>query len=282
MARKPRIVGEELYHHVYAWGNDRHPIFKQRSHYIRYLGYAGEYSKRYDVDLIAYALIWWHIHLFVFDLLGNLPRFMNSLHGRYAQYLNRSAGRVGHVFGERYNNKVVEANEYGLWLSRYIHRQPIELGLVENPRDYEWTSHRAYMGLAPIGSLKPNVILDQFGRGKKGAELFENFVTGAEDGPVDWNDANSVIIGSSDFKDEIRLRTIRKTRGDVRSADLVELVAQRLGVEPGVISAPRGIEERRIRHNAFAILVDEYGFSLSEVARGIGVSATAVMKAVRK
>jgi putative transposase len=281
LARKRRLIGEELYHHVYAWGNDHHPVFKRRSHYMKYLQYAGEYARRYDVDMVAYALMWWHVHLFVFDLLGNLSRFMNSLHGRYAKYLNSSTGRVGHVFGERYNNKVVQANEYGLWLSRYIHRQPVEAGLVRNPMDYEWTSLRAYMGLAPQGFVKPKVILDQFGKGKRRIRLYEEFVTGAEEGPVDWGDTAATIVGMSDFEEQIRFKTAAKKRRDSENVDVAHLVSCDLGVEQRVFLNPSGRDERRRRHRAFAILVNEYGFSLSEIARSAGVSTTAVVKALK-
>ena len=54
--------------------------------------------------------------------------------------------RTIHVFGNRFKNKVVDANSYGLWLSQYIHRQVVEAGLVSNPENYEWTSYHTYIG----------------------------------------------------------------------------------------------------------------------------------------
>ena len=110
MARRPRLFGEELYHHIYAWGNNQQAIFVTDKHYERYINFLGRYSRDNQIDMIAYALMQSHVHLFVYDRLGKISLFMNELHGEYAQYFNHVTGRVGHVFGERFNNKVVQAN----------------------------------------------------------------------------------------------------------------------------------------------------------------------------
>ena len=187
MARRPRLFGEELYHHLYAWGNNRQAIFIDDQHYVRYLNFVEKYSKEYRVDIIAYALMQTHIHLFVYDLRGKVSQFMNSLHGEYAQYFNHMTGRVGHVFGERFNNKIVQANEYGLWLSRYIHRQALNAGLVRDPRDYPWTSYPRYVGETALDFVKPDVILEQFGNEQERISRYEEFILGVAKGPIDWD-----------------------------------------------------------------------------------------------
>jgi len=94
MPRKSRLKGKRLYHHIYAWGNDRHPVFKADEHYVKYLDYLGYYSLHYQIEVIAYALMVWHVHLFLFDVADRVSEFMKSLHGEYAQYFNRRDGRV--------------------------------------------------------------------------------------------------------------------------------------------------------------------------------------------
>jgi len=49
---KPRMHGTDTYHHIYAWGNDRHPVFKKSVHYQKYLLLLGKYSKAFAVDII--------------------------------------------------------------------------------------------------------------------------------------------------------------------------------------------------------------------------------------
>jgi len=62
MAKRPRLFGPELYHHIYNRGNDRHPLFKTESDFERYLEYLRIYSRYFAIDIIAYALMEWHIH----------------------------------------------------------------------------------------------------------------------------------------------------------------------------------------------------------------------------
>ena len=57
MKWKKRLCGEDLYHHIYAWGNDRHPVFKEDYHYKKYLQLLKKYANENRIDVIAYALM---------------------------------------------------------------------------------------------------------------------------------------------------------------------------------------------------------------------------------
>lgn len=281
MARKARLIGKNIYHHIYAWGNDRNPIFAAGAHYEKYLEYLDVLSSQHSIDIIAYALLSWHVHLFLFDSLGLLSRFMNSLHGRYAQYFNRSTKRVGHVFGERFNNRVVQANEYGLWLSRYIHRQAVQAGIVEDPKDYPWTSYRAYMGMAPWQFLKPEVILDQFAHGSSARERYRNFVMSKEDGPIDWSSSCVLIVGDSEFTKDARALLGADREGEMDFEDLIKTASHQLGVDYGILTDPQGLGQRKLRREVFSILVQNYGVPATEIARIFGVSRSTVTRALR-
>ena len=287
MPKKPRLKGGNLYHHIYAWGNDRHPVFKADSHYEKYLSYLESCSLRYKIDVIAYALLEWHIHLFVHDKYEKVSEFMNNLHGDYARYFNSVTKRVGHVFGERFNNRVVQTNEYGLWLSRYIHRQAVEAGIVKDPKDYSWTSYCAYLGLVPRGVIKPEVILGQFGSGRVAIRDYEEFVLGVEEGPVNWSKPLGLVIGDKSFVKKFEVSKEAKT--DVKQGlnagelkVLVNEVSCRLGVKSRLLLCPLGKKERQLRREAFRILINEYGLSLRKVAKLFNISAPAVLKAVRQ
>ncbi len=45
----------------------------------------------------------------------------------------------------RYKSIVVGQDRYLLELVRYIHRNPIQAGLVKRLEDYRWISHKAYI-----------------------------------------------------------------------------------------------------------------------------------------
>lgn len=280
MARRPRLAGRDTYHHVYAWGNDRLTIFRHDTHYEQYLQYLRRYSTIYGIDIVAYALMNWHIHLFLLDWSDRLSQFMNCLHGCYAQFFNRVNERVGHVFGERFNNRIVQTDEYGSWLSRYIHRQPVEAGLVSDPKDYRWTSYCEYIGAAPRTFLKPGVILGHFGSGKVACRRYEEFVLSNEEGPIDWSESSAVVIGDDKFKEDIALLT--RTEHANAPADLVQTVSNDLAVDASVLADPRGLAERRLRHEAFKILIEKYGLSAADVARAFRVTPSAVTRVLER
>ena len=260
MGWKPRLHGADLYHHIYAWGNDRHPVFKKPAHYQKYLLLFGHCAKAFDVDIIAYALMEWHVHLFIYDKFDALSDFIMKLHGDYAQYFNNTANRVGHVFGERFNNKIVNANVYGIWLSRYIHRQTLDAGLVKNPVDYQWSSYRAYLGLEKSKFLKPEIILNQFGDHTDMHNRYEEFVLSDNDGPVDWD------------KRTFKLRV---------GKGLIKFISKELEIDRSVLLHPAGARERMIRHAAIKTLATKYGYQGAQIAGTLRLSRAAVTKILR-
>jgi REP element-mobilizing transposase RayT len=285
VAKKPRLAGKELFHHIYAWGNDRHPVFKADFHYMKYIEFLKKYALRNGIDIIAYALMETHVHLFIFDTFGNISGFMNSLHGSYAQFFNKVTGRIGHVFGERFNNKIVQANNYGLWLSRYIHRQAVEAGIVNDPKDYPWSSYLTYIGLAQEDFLKPRIILEQFGHGQIALSRYKEFVIGVDDGPIDWRKTKISIIGDKDFIENFeKLTDIDRTK-DVKNQnneDLLHIVSLQLQVSPSVLLYPRGWNERRLRHEAFKVLINQHGLSMRHVAQLFNISPASVVKTLSR
>jgi len=255
-----RKRGDELYHHVYAWGNDRHPVFKNESHYKYYLSVMEKISSVYQIDIVAYALMKWHVHLFIYDRINKIADFIMALHGNYAQYYNRECNRTGHVFGKRYDNKIVANSVYGMWLSRYIHRQAIDAGLVLDPMMYPWTSYRRYLGKEPAGFLKYDIIMEMFGPGPKRIQHYQEFVLRSDDGPVDW--------GHHKFK--------------IRDGRLIlEIVARELNVDSAVIIAPRGRVERMLRRKAAIQLMQKHCFNSYETAKILKITPSAIAKFIK-
>jgi putative transposase len=282
MAFKLRVSGSQLYHHIYAMGNDRHPIFKKNFHYYRYLKLLKEYAEFFRIEVIAYALMKWHVHLFIHDLNDTVSDFIMNLHGDYARFYNRTTSRVGHVFGERFNNRIVQPNNYGLWLSRYIHRQPVEAGLVKDPTEYAWTSYRVYLALEKNEFLKPAIILKQFGDGAEAYANYKNFVLDDDDGPIDWQTAKQQIIGDDDFIKKLANDHDVELDDEVPEHNLEEIVKKTLGLDMNLLLRPKGKKARLLRHKVIAVLGFEYKFTKSEIARAFNMSVPAVSKVLNK
>jgi putative transposase len=244
MVWQPRVCGDSLYHHIYAWGNDRHPVFKAPFHFEKYLNILTNYSQKLSVFIIAYALMEYHVHLFVYDRNNNISQFMKRLHGDYAKYYNHINNRTSHVFGERFNNKIVFADLYGKWLSRYIHRQAVEAGIVADPIKYEWTSYGIYIGAKKCTWLKPEIILSQFGDEKSAPQYYKDFVLNGGDDPVNWDERRMVF-----------------------NADVVcDLVCKELNIQKNILISPRGLYDRSKRYAAINLLINKYDLKLSHVA----------------
>jgi REP element-mobilizing transposase RayT len=260
LAWKIRVRGENQYHHVYAWGNDRHPVFKDRSHYIRYLSLLENKASEHAVDIIAYALMEGHVHLFIYDHNNSIANFMMSLHGEYAQFFNRDCQRTGHVFGERYNNKIVANTIYAKWLSRYIHRQALEARLADDPIFYPWTSYNRYLGIEPRGFIKSNVVLDMFVPETDCISSYREFVMDSDEGPIDWGH-----------------RMLK-----VRSREyFIKMTAKELNVEENVLIAPQGLRERNLRKKAVCLLKERYGLNNVQIAKIYGITHAAIAYIVR-
>jgi putative transposase len=106
-----------------------------------------------------------HYHLFLATPEGNLSQIMRHINGAYTTYFNTKRQRSGHLFQGRYKAILVDSDEYAAELTRYIHLNPVRVGIVEDPADYPWSSFQYYIGLKKSPKwLVVNFILGTFGR----------------------------------------------------------------------------------------------------------------------
>lgn len=89
-----------------------------------------------------------HYHLLIHTPDANLSRSMRHLNGVYTQRYNRKHRYDGQLFRGRYKCILVEPDSYALELVRYIHRNPLESGVVDNLQKYQWSSHKPYLSNA--------------------------------------------------------------------------------------------------------------------------------------
>lgn len=103
-----------------------------------------------------------HLHLAI--QVGEVPlsRIMQNLGFRYTQYHNRKRKKIGHLFQGRYKALLIDADSYLLELVRYIHLNPIRVGMVEAPEAYLWSGQRAYLGIEILPWLTTDWVYSQF------------------------------------------------------------------------------------------------------------------------
>ena len=73
---------------------------------------------------------------------------MHHINGVYTKRFNSRHECDGQLFLGRYESILVDGDSYLLQLVRYIHRNPLQAGLVKSLNDYEWSSHKGFLSLA--------------------------------------------------------------------------------------------------------------------------------------
>lgn len=146
MARQLRVQYPGAWYHVMNRGAGRQAIFRNNKHREKFLELIDEVSKTYDIELHAYCLMGNHYHLLLHTPLGNLSEGMRHLNSNYTKFYNKHTHRDGPLFRGRYKSIVINGDDYLLKLSRYIHLNPLQAGLVKNLPDYKWSSYPAYIG----------------------------------------------------------------------------------------------------------------------------------------
>jgi REP-associated tyrosine transposase len=103
---------------------------------------------------------------------------MRHLNSVYTQRYNRRHGYDGQLFRGRYKSIVVESESYALELVRYIHRNPLEAGIVDTLQKYPWSSHKPYLSDAEKWKwLHKDYILRLFSKCKpESIRLYRRFV----------------------------------------------------------------------------------------------------------
>lgn len=112
-----------------------------------YLGLLHDYAALHNVDVVAYCLMTNHVHHVVIPSTAEaLHRVFKSVHGRYAQRVNRMRSLKGHLWQGRYNSSVLDPN-YFVNAVRYVELNPVRARMVRRAEDYDWSSAATHCGL---------------------------------------------------------------------------------------------------------------------------------------
>lgn len=163
MPRLPRLHVPGGYYHVMLRGNHREDLFATPVDRLILNEIVGEVFERLGAR--GHAFCWMSNHLHLLVQIGERPlaKVMQRVAMRYSRYRHRQLHTTGHLFERRYRAKLVEMDAYVFALLRYIHLNPVVAGMVTDPADYAWSSHRAYLGQETFPWLVTDVALGLFG-----------------------------------------------------------------------------------------------------------------------
>lgn len=171
MSRAPRNDPADGWHHVMNHSIRDHPIFRFDSDRQLFLRCLREAASHAEVAVVAFCLMGNHFHLVVHCLDGGLSVLMHRLTGRYARHFNRRHGFEGSLFRSRFTSVPVTTDEQLLAVTRYVHRNPLELG--ERIDNHPWSSYSTYLGVTPRPWIDDARVIELAGGRRRYREMTE-------------------------------------------------------------------------------------------------------------
>ncbi len=105
-----------------------------------------------------------YYHLFLKTTKPNISQALHYLNTSYANWFCIRYQLAGSVFQGRFKSILVDADNYALVLSVYIHLNPLCAGIVDNLEDYPYSSYLDYVNLrkSSIDNLNTSLVLNFF------------------------------------------------------------------------------------------------------------------------
>ncbi len=317
MPRQPRLDAPGTLHHVIGRGIEGTEIFRNEGDKKDFVSRVAELCQAGFWVVYAWALLGSHFHLLV--RTGNRPlaKSMRKLLTGYVVNFNRRHKRYGHLFQNRYKSIVCEDDPYLLELTRYIHLNPVRAGIIKDMRGlskYPWAGHSAVMGKVERKWQEVDTVLSYFGRRRRVAiGKYEGFIRegiswgrrpelvggGLIRSLGGWAQVVSLrrkgnkaahddrILGSGEFVEGLLSEADKRERDTLRLRGKVQdlgSLARRIGKREGVgeLELRSGMRRKnvsRARRLFCQVAVGQMGYPAAEVARFLGVTTSAVVRA---
>lgn len=192
---------ENAFYHIYNRGVEKREIFVDRSDYVFFLHLLKEaltkpsagsdpakiVRKRQNfhgkITLLSYCLMPNHFHFLIKQENPNdITNFIRSISTTYSMFFNKKYDRVGPLFQGKFKAIDIDNENYLLWVSRYIHRNP------ENFRSYNYSSYDDYLGKRTTGWINTKTLLDIFSPTTSNqAPNYQKFAEDTAEEPIDLN-----------------------------------------------------------------------------------------------
>ena len=317
MPRQARLDAPGTLHHVMGRGIEATKIFRNKNDREDFLARLTVLQRSGALAVYAWALMPTHFHLLVRSGQQPLGKSMRRLLTGYAINFNFRHKRHGHLFQNRYKSVVCQEEPYLLELTRYIHLNPLRAGLVPDLKalhDYPWTGHAALMDRITRSWQETDIVWSYFSnRRPKAIKQYEKFIqAGIAQGQRPeltggglirsqggWSQVLSLrkkglpvqsddrILGDGDFVEQIwseakdREKETLRWKAKVKDLPtLAKIIIKKMGIsESELRSASRKSRVSKARGAFCRLAVGRMGYSAAEVARFLGVTTSAVVRA---
>ena len=320
MPRQARLDVPGTLHHVIIRGIEQRQIVDDDKDRRNFVNRLGTLALETNTAIYAWALMTNHAHILLRSGPVGLSKFMKRFLTGYGVFYNRRHRRHGHLFQNRFKSIVVEEDSYFQELVRYIHLNPLRARIVDSIMKldrYRWCGHCVILGRLKNDWQDKEYVLKWFGeKASEAKRAYRQFVKdGVEQGHRSdliggglirsqggWaavkdmirqgirEKSDERILGSGEFveqlieqSDEERRKQFFGRQNQQRAIDYIRRECKDAGVDIKALKA--GSRRRKIselRARLIEKLIEEFGFSLAETGRQLGVSSSAVAKVLSR
>lgn len=216
MARLPRLTVAGYPHHVIQRGNNRQPIVKTDADREVLLELIGENAKKHQVAINAYVLMDNHFHLLLTpETVEGVPLMMQAVGRRYVRHFNDLHQRSGTLWEGRYKSTLIQTDRYLLACMAYLDLNPVRAGMVSDPRQYNWSSHRHFVGQTNDRRLTPHPLVwslgnTPFAREAAYTEMVHAGLSAEAQHAITRATLHGWALGDADFVETLQKQTTRR------------------------------------------------------------------------
>ena len=216
MARLPRLTLAGYPHHVIQRGNDRQAIVRDDADREKLLLLLTEQGRLFHVAVHAYVIMDNHFHLLLTPQTNEgLPAMMQAVGRSYVRYFNNRYKRTGTLWEGRYRSNLIESECYLLVCMAYIDLNPVRAGMVGQPEDFKWSSHRHCIGQVSDKLVTPHALFwglanTPFAREAAYAERVKTGLAQSEKDQLTQSALSGWALGSADFMGQLQQTTTRR------------------------------------------------------------------------
>lgn len=216
MARLPRLTLPGYPHHVIQRGNNRQVIVASDSDREVLLDMLGTNARAHRVAINAYVLMDNHFHLVLTpETEVGVPTMMQAVGRSYVRYFNDRHGRTGTLWEGRYKSTLMQTERYLLACMAYLDLNPVRAGVVGEPQQYLWSSHRHFIGQIQDKRVTPHPMYWSLGNTPFAREAaYTDLVHAGLDATLQRTLTEATLrgwaLGDEDFKADLQRRTTRR------------------------------------------------------------------------
>src|SRR5450756_1359329 len=141
MSRQARIRIPDGVYHVTTHGDGDMMIFEGPSEKWRLVDLLAGTAEKFDWAMYAWCVMGNHYHFLLKTPEDNLSEGMHHINMSYGEWYNKSRGRHGHVFQDRFFSILITQDSHLLEASRYVVLNPLRVGLVAALQEWPWSSY---------------------------------------------------------------------------------------------------------------------------------------------